>query len=190
MTDARALRQLQNGSQESLAWLIDRYSPYVAAIIRNILGGVLDGADMEEAAADVFIALWRNAPRVQPVNLKAYLGSIARNEAKKRLRAMGRELPLDEDLLILDPDSPEARLEERELREAVRQAVLAMDWPDREIFLRHYYYCQGVEQLARDMGMNTSTVKSRLRRGREKLKSALKPYLSEEGGAGNAIQNF
>ena len=173
MTEAKALRQLQGGRGEALDYFIDRYAAYVAAIVRNILGGVLDETDMEEAAADVFIAFWRASGRVRADNLKAYLGAIARNEAKKRLRALGRELPLDDDILILSPDTPEERLEERELRRAVRQAVLAMDWPDREIFLRYYYYCQSVETLAREMDMKESTVKSRLRRGREKLRSVL-----------------
>ena len=51
-----------------------------------------------------------------------------------------------------------------------------MGWPDREIFLRYYYYDQKISEIADEMDMNAETVKSRLRRGREKLKS-----LIEEG---------
>ena len=45
--------------------------------------------------------------------------------------------------------------------------------PDTEIFLRHYYYCQSVETVAREMKLGLSAVKMRLKRGREKLRSAL-----------------
>ena len=45
--------------------------------------------------------------------------------------------------------------------------------PDREIFLRHYYYAQAVQEIARQMGLNESTIKTKLRRGRMKLKDIL-----------------
>jgi RNA polymerase sigma-70 factor (ECF subfamily) len=48
-----------------------------------------------------------------------------------------------------------------------------MELPDREIFLRHYYYYQGVSRIAEEMDMNVSTVKTHLARGRQKLKSIL-----------------
>ena len=48
-----------------------------------------------------------------------------------------------------------------------------MEEPDREIFLRHYFYCQGVAEIALALDMNTNTVKTRLRRGREKLRREL-----------------
>ena len=44
---------------------------------------------------------------------------------------------------------------------------------DRDIFLRHYFWYQTVSQIARETGMNESTVKSRLKRGREKLRKKL-----------------
>lgn len=185
MTEAKALKQLQSGSQDALGWFIDTYTPYVGAIVHNIIGGVMDRADVEETTADVFIALWRSAGRVIPLNIKGYLGSIARNEAKKRLRALGQELPLDEDVLILETDTPEALYEEKELRQTVRQAVLSLPPPDREIFLRYYYYCQKTADISREMALNESTVKSRLRRGREKLRTALLEENRKTGGEEN-----
>ena len=48
-----------------------------------------------------------------------------------------------------------------------------MGEPEREIFLRHYYYGQTVAAIGLEMQMNVSTVKSRLSRGRKKLKAIL-----------------
>ena len=48
-----------------------------------------------------------------------------------------------------------------------------MPEPDREIFLRHYFYRQGVAGIALALDMNVNTVKTRLRRGRESLRRAL-----------------
>lgn len=64
MTEEQALRQMQRGSQEALAWFIDRYGAYVSAVIRGILGTALAESDVEETASDVFFSLWNNAGKV------------------------------------------------------------------------------------------------------------------------------
>ena len=69
--------------------------------------------------------------------------------------------------------SPEQAAERRERDETVRSAVEAMEPGDRELFLRFYYLGQTVEEIAAVTGRNPSTLKSRLRRGREKLKRDL-----------------
>ena len=48
-----------------------------------------------------------------------------------------------------------------------------MPEPDREIFLRHYFYEQSAAEIALLLDMSTNTVKSRLRRGRERLRAEL-----------------
>lgn len=176
LTDANALKELQNGSEDALNYFIDAYSPYVTAIIHNIIGSYMDTADIEEVAADVFFALWRNAGKVYSV--KGFLGTTARNMAKNRLRQLGHDLPLEEQLLVIDELTPETQIERKELNRAVKKAVLAMPQPDRDIFLRFYYYCQSLEDISRQMHLNLSTVKSRLRRGRARLKDALVFYLT------------
>ena len=45
--------------------------------------------------------------------------------------------------------------------------------PDREILIRYYYYEQTVSQIARETDINIETVKSKLRRTREKIKAKL-----------------
>lgn len=136
----------------------------------------MDLSDIEEVAADVFFALWENAGKVH--SPKGYLGTIARNMAKNKLRQLADTLPLEENLLILEGVSPEKALEEKELSRAVKRAVLDMGHPDREIFLRFYYYFQSLEEIATEMDMNLSTVKTRLRRGRTRLKETLTRYIT------------
>ena len=47
MTEGKALKELQRGSQQALAWFIDKYTPYVSTIIYNIIGGDMSTADIE-----------------------------------------------------------------------------------------------------------------------------------------------
>ena len=178
MTEGKALRELKRGSEEALCFFIERYTPYVSTIIYNIIGAYMSTADIEEVSADVFFAFWQNAEKVRPDAVKGYLGTIARNRAKNKLRELGHDLPLEEAILQVEQLSPETEYEKKQLHAAVRRAVLAMGWPEREIFLRHYYYFQTLDTIAGEMGMNLSTVKTRLRRGRLRLKAALADQLT------------
>jgi RNA polymerase sigma-70 factor (ECF subfamily) len=130
--------------------------------------------DIEEIASDVFLALWENADKMKRENLKAYLGAIARNKALNKLRKRSDSLPLDEVITVLEcDDSPEELLISEEEREAMESAVLAMQAPDREIFLRYYYHAETAEMVALHMGLSEAAVKHRLIRGREKLRKSI-----------------
>ena len=179
MTEATALRELKKGSETALIWFIDAYTPYVTAIIHGIIGEHMDMADVEEVASDVFFALWENARNVYSV--KGYLGTMARNKAKNKLRDLTYDLPLEEQILVLEGGNPEDTMEEKERNRAVRRAILQMRQPEKEIFLRHYYYCQKVDTISVEMNLPLSTVKTKLRRGRARLGRELQKLITEGG---------
>ena len=173
MTEAHALAMLRADRPEGLEWFIDRYTAYVAAIAWNILGRTMTAQDVEEVTSDVFVALWQNRDRAKVGRVKGYLGQIARTRAINRLRQSQADLELEEDVLALPGADPEALAADRERDEAVRAAVQAMDEPDREIFVRHYYYCQTARQIAGLLRMSPAAVRQRLKRGRDRLREAL-----------------
>ena len=45
LTEEQALRQMKQGSQDALAWFIQRYGAYVSTIIHNIIGQRMSDAD-------------------------------------------------------------------------------------------------------------------------------------------------
>ena len=47
--EERDLRALRCGSETALQNIIERYTPYVTAVITNIIGTSMDMADVEEA---------------------------------------------------------------------------------------------------------------------------------------------
>lgn len=173
MTDAKALKQLQAGDQRALEYFIDRYGSYVGTIVNSVLQDSMRREDVEEVSSDVFVTLWKSAEKLLPLNLKGYLSRVARSLALRKLREKRLELPLEEDILLFEEDSLIEKLDQEERDRRVRVAVLSMPEPDRELFLRHYYYGQSVAVIAAKMSMNPSTIKTRLRRGREKLRQHL-----------------
>ena len=162
MEERFLLARLQHKDEKALAQLIDQYAGYVLATVRAAGAGVLAEADLEEAAADTFVKLWGAAASVRPEKggLKAYLGAIARNEARSRVRRARPVLPLEED--FLSPADQQAQ-----------QALEMLEPATKEVFLRYYYQRQKTAQIAGEMQMNASTVRSRLARGRAALRKAL-----------------
>ncbi|MBR1457448.1 MAG: sigma-70 family RNA polymerase sigma factor, partial [Oscillospiraceae bacterium] len=134
MTERRLLRRICGGDGEALGEVIERYTPYVCAVARNIVDPPLQLEDVEEICADVFVQLWKNAGEVQDGKLKAWLAAVTRNRAKDRLRNLHLPAPLEEDALEISFAGPEERIVRQELRQLTRAAVDAMPEPDRSIF--------------------------------------------------------
>lgn len=177
MNENKLLRRLKKGDSAALTELIERYSAYVYAIASNILGHAMPIEDVEEVTADVFTALWINREKVEPGKLKAYLAAVTRNAARSRLRSLHAAEPLEDDIILIAADSPERETLGRELRDISRRAVDSLPEPDREIFQRHYFLYQKTEDIAREMNMMSGAVRTRLSRGRGRLRA----YLEERG---------
>ena len=106
MNETIILKKLRAGDPAGLEALMDRYIPYVSAVVWHILRGHMSQEDGEEVVSDVFLAAWRQAEQLEPGRVKGWLGAVARNTARNKLRQMGKTLPLEEDgPLLLRSDS-------------------------------------------------------------------------------------
>lgn len=174
MSDKNILRKLHKRDIIGLEQIMNKYMTYVSVIVWNILKGTMQPEDAEEVVSDVFLAVWNQAETLHGDSLKSWLGSVARNKAKNKLREAVSNVPFDENILEIVSISQIERLNDRQF---VMQAIDYLGATDREIFLRHYYYGQSVKDISIDLVMRDSAVKQRLRRGREKLKE----YFSKGG---------
>ena len=170
--DTDLLRWLRRKSAGALEEAVRQYSAYVMAIIRNRSRGALTAEDQEEIASDVFVSLWRGARSITCGQLRPWLGAVARNQTAEAMRRRKIFVPLEDDTLISMEPLWE-RMHESERCEAVRQALLALSEEDRDIFYRFYDLAQTTAQIAEDLHLNASTVRSRLMRGRETLRKEL-----------------
>ena len=173
MTEQEALALMRQNNAEGLGWFVRQYTPYVSAIVWNIVHPPLSGQDAEEIVADVFLSLWQHSQRPHPGSVKGYLGRIARSRAIDRLRGLKLELALEYDALELPAESAEEALLSREMQARLHQALEDMGPVYREIFVRHYYYCQTAAAIAKDMKLKPELVRQRLRRGRDFLRGYL-----------------
>ena len=117
MTEKQLVNALHRGEVPALEELIRRYTPYVSSVIARIVRE--RGTDAEELTADVFLAAWDNREKLRAGQVKGYLGAIARNRAFNLLRARREELPLEDDVLLIEADGPDRELDRRETARAM-----------------------------------------------------------------------
>lgn len=179
MNEKRILKSLRRGDSAALEQIIEEYTPYIFVIASNILAHALPQEDIEEVVSDTFCSLWYSRESVEVEKLKPYLAAIARNSAKSKLRKRKLSEALEDDVLELAIPGPEEDVLTLELKTICREAVNSLGEPDSEIFKRRYFLYQKTEEIAAALEMNHATVRSRLSRGRERLKEQL-----EERGYG------
>ena len=124
-------------------------------------------SDAEEVLQDTLVQFLKTAPEFESENHeKAWLLRVAANLSKNRIR--------DNKLRETDELNEELVAEEREDLSFVWEAVKSLPVKYREVI--HLFYHEGYQtaQIAKVLGRNESTVRSDLRRGREKLKEVLK----------------
>ena len=180
LDEKELLRRIRKGDTDALQQIIDGYSGYVYAIVKNIIQPPLQPEDIEEVVSDVFLRLWEKVETVDADRLRSWLAAVTRNRAKDKLRALHLSLPLEEDVLDCTVESSEEDALRRETGRIARDAVESLPEPDRSIFLRFYYLYQKTGDIAAALHMKPAAVRARLSRGRERLKAML-----EERGIGH-----
>lgn len=170
----KLLYNLKMRKRESLEEAIRRYTPYVSVIIYNTIGTAASKEDMEEVISDSFLSLWQHAGDIsyEKGGIRSYLGAIARNAAKNKVRGFMPSEELDENIVSRSAE-PQDYLVQNEERQFLLDMITALGEPDSEIFLRYYYYDEKIKTIASATGISVSTVKSKLSRGRKKLKKLI-----------------
>ena len=151
-------------------------------MLRSIAYGILrNAADSEECENDTYLAAWNRIPPLRPKMFSAFLGRITRNlainryryyTADKRNRAF--EVALDELGEILPGgEAADANCDATAVTECIAKYLTSRSRAKRIVFVRRYWYCDSVNQIAQDCGFSESKVKSMLMRMRRELRAEL-----------------
>jgi len=170
----------KDGSLSAFNRLVERYQGPVYNLCFRLIG---DRSAAEDATQEAFLSAYRSILRFEGGSFRSWLFRIAANESKDELRRRSRR-PADS-LTFTDsggehtvdlPDASETApeyVERRVVSEGIQQALLRLPFDQRQAILLsdvHGYHYEEIAQITRS---NVGTVKSRIHRGRERLRSML-----------------
>ena len=180
------LTAIQRGDKTAFAALIGRYQKPLFAYLGKI---TLSQSVAEEVAQETFIRAWQAKENFDPERaaISTWLFTIARRLALNELDRAAHRLEVSDlpnhfdttpqrwsdQLETSSQETPQAQLEKSELKTALWQALRTLTLHDRSLLALAYLNELEFATIAEIEGIPVGTVKSRLHRIRQQLKSTL-----------------
>jgi RNA polymerase sigma-70 factor (ECF subfamily) len=173
------MARVKAGDMEAFRLLVEAHQSRVIGTITKMLGS---DAEAEDLAQQVFIRIWKSAPRYQPTaKFTTWLFRITRNLVFNELRRKRHFIDQIEDIAepAERPDKePDQMLLEGELQGAIQEAINQLPESQRMAIILRRYEEMPYEEIANVMGTTVPAVKSILFRARAELRERLAKYLS------------
>lgn len=187
--DERLAARSRDGDLAAFNALVERYERAVFNLCYRLLG---HQQAAEDAAQEAFLSAYRAISGFAGGNVRSWLLRIAANECKDELRRRSRKDRADSlDVMfdseehhveVADPsESAEFLLLRAEQAELLNGLLHQLVPEQREAIILVDIYDFRYEEVANMTGVSVGTVKSRMHRGRERLKALVNahPELSE-----------
>ena len=165
MNDADLVRRVQDGDGEAYSQLLQRYGNVVYALAYSHLHNFEDARDV---AQEAFVAAYVRLGQLrEPARFGAWLRQITVNQCHMWQRQKRDHQPLD--VTLCKPHEAE----QVETRVLVHQALACLSASTRLTLTLFYMHSYSMQDIAEFLEVPVSTVKSRLRNARDRLKKEL-----------------
>ena len=177
--DAECVRRVQQGDTDSFEVLVRRHQKAIFNLVYRLLGNYDEAA---EVAQEVFLSAFKSIHQFRgEANFSTWLYRIGLNHASTRRKSLNNtqqhHIPLDGTEVIADGAvDPAKNFEHKEIQQRVQQALNSLDPEDARIVLLRDLQDIPYEDVAEMLDIPVGTVKSRLHRARQALKTSLAPY--------------
>jgi RNA polymerase sigma-70 factor (ECF subfamily) len=173
--ESQLLQQVAQGDRQAFAQLYDLTSPKVFGLIRSV---VRDRAMAEEVTQEVFLQVWKQAPRFRPDmgSAPAWISTVAHRRAVDRVRseeASRARLQRDQRMDMTSAPGPESAILDQVDRQRVRAALAQLTERQRRAIELAYYGGHTYEEVAVLLDIPAGTAKTRIRDGLIRLRDAL-----------------
>jgi RNA polymerase sigma-70 factor (ECF subfamily) len=190
--DTKIVSLCKKGDTDAFEVLVNKYQKKMLNIAYRMIGNYDDACEIVQ---DGFVSAFKNMKHFrEEARFSTWLYTIVVNLSKNRLKQLTvkghrEELTLDNPMnpddrqLKREPVSGEPsvleNIEERETQEVVQGCINSLDYEFREVIVLRDIQGFSYEELSDMLKMKEGTVKSRLFRAREALKSCLKRALGD-----------
>ena len=180
MEDAAIVELFWQRSEDAIRQTDEKYGKLCRHLANNILRNL---SDAEECVNDSYFRVWNRIPEERPTFFQAFLCRIVKNISLDRIkfetakkRSPGGVACIDEleECVASHVGSPEEAADENALTQAIAAFLKAQSDYTRRIFIRRYWYCDSLQEIASDYGESESKIASQLFRTRQKLREHLK----------------
>lgn len=171
--DGALLARIQQGDQDAMAVVFDRYSRLVYSVALRVLH---DTGTAEDLLQDVFMQIWRKPGSFLSTrgSLGSWLAVVARNRAIDVLR---RRKPTDdmEDMVLASSFNLAAESERTLMMERARGIMEVLPGAQRRVLEMAYFEGMTHTEIAAQTGDPLGTVKTRIRSALLVLRKAMQP---------------
>lgn len=173
--DLAAVSEVLRGNTEAYRLIVERYKDLLYRLSFSFLG---NHEDAEECTQDILMRAFRYLhrfrlerrflPWLYGIAVNHLRSAYARNRASEARRRVSEAR-----LEAVRSEDPQAILAKLQDREGVRTAVASLPPTLREPMILHYFEELSVAAIAEILGIGEVNVKSRLLRGRRRVKKLL-----------------
>ncbi|MCM1057563.1 MAG: sigma-70 family RNA polymerase sigma factor [Firmicutes bacterium] len=183
MKDNAIIELYWNRDEAAIPATAEKYGRYCNTVAINILG---NAEDAEECVNDTWLRAWEAIPPHRPSLLSAFLGKLTRNLAFNRYKQFHAQkrgggetaLVLEElEECISGKETVEQEIDRKELAKEIDNFLAGLPPETRRCFVRRYWYCDSVKNIAAAYSRTPAAVTMLLSRTRQQLKT----YLDERG---------
>lgn len=183
--DVALMLKVGLGDEQAFEQLIERHQSSVIGTVSKMLG---NPSDAEDIAQQVFIRLWKSAPRYKPkAKFTTFLFTITRNlvfnESRRKSRKKQYSIEEREDDFHLQTQdhqtaAPDRDILQQELRLAIDQAINRLPKKQRMAVILRRYENMPYDEIGKILNLSVSAIKSQLFRARHALRDDLQQYLN------------
>ncbi len=177
--DADLLKRIHRRDQKALSLLYDRYAPILFPLALRVVSA---RDDAEEILQEVFLQVWQKADTyvAERGSVYSWVVTMCRNRSIDRIRSgnfkkKSKEVGLEASQTVSDTNpasNPHDLIVLKEYAETVRDALKSLSSLEVKILELSYYEGHSQSEIARMLKMPLGTVKTKMRKGLQKLRQA------------------
>lgn len=177
-TDTELVQMTLNGESDAFGKLIQRHQ---SAVYATALHRIRSFADAQDVAQEAFIEAYKNLYRLrEPAKFPGWLCTITRRQCNRWMRSQRENINIEglnaTQIAQISKNGmllPDETSESRELQQKVLDAIASLPEKISEAVTMYYIDGLSYSEVASFLSIPKTTVKGRLRTGRQRLKERL-----------------